>query len=246
MRKRWQVLFSAILVVPVARGLSGTLQDSATVMVPEGTVVRLALQTPVSTKISEVGDPVRATLYDDLIVDGKLVLERGAEFSGRVTHVRPARRGQRQSELALVFDRVRTSYGVEPVATALVAIDDWQRDRKVRSDEEGVAHGGRSGERTFRNVYRGAHVGLAAGSAVGLITGSGKAAGIVIASTLGGAVLMTKGEDLRLNPGTILRVRLERALSLPVIRSVPEPQRPGERSELNALDERAHGLGRAM
>ena len=70
---------------------------------------------------------------------------------------------------------------------------------------------------------------MAAGSAVGLITGSGKAAGIVIAGTLGGAVLMTKGEDLRLNPGTILRVRLERALSLPVIRSVPEPRRPGER-----------------
>ena len=191
--------------------------------------MRLALQTPVSTKISEVGDHVRATLSDDLIVEGKLVLERGAEFSGRVTHVKSAGRGQRQSELALVFDRVRTSYGVEPVTTTLVAIDDWQGDRKVRSDEEGVAHGGRSGERTLRNVYRGAHVGMAAGAAIGLITGSGKAAGIVIAGTLGGAVLMTKGEDLRRNPGTILRVRLERALSLPVIRSAPESRRPGER-----------------
>ncbi len=230
MRRLWRVLFGAILLVPVVRGFSGAPQEAATVTVPEGTVVRLALQTPVSTKINEVGDPVRATLYDDLIVEGKLVLERGAEFSGRVTHVKPARRGQRQSELALVFDRVRTSYGVEPVTTALLAIDDWQRDRKVRSDEEGVAHGGRSGERTFRNVYRGAHVGLAAGSAIGLITGSGKAAGIVITGTLGGAVLMTKGEDLRLNPGTILRMRLERALSLPVIRSVSEPRRPGERS----------------
>jgi len=222
-------LWGVVLMLALARGLFGAAQDSATVTVPEGTIVRLALQTPVSTKISEVGDPVRATLYDDLIVDGKLVLERGAEFSGRVTHVKSAGRGQRQSELALVFDRVRTSYGVEPVTTTLVAIDDWQGDRKVRSDEEGVAHGGRSGERTFRNVYRGAHVGMAAGSAIGLITGSGKAAGIVIAGTLGGAVLMTKGEDLRLNPGTILRVRLERALSLPVIRSAPESRRPGER-----------------
>ncbi|MCS6816520.1 MAG: hypothetical protein N0A16_06775 [Blastocatellia bacterium] len=230
MNSRWRIPVSVILGLAMARGFFAVPQEAATVTVAEGTVLRLALQTPVSTKISEVGDPVRATLYDDLLVEGKLVLERGAEFLGRVTHVKPARRGQRQSELALVFDRMRTSYGVEPVATTLVAIDDWQGDRKVRADEEGVAHGGRSGERTFRNVYRGAHVGLAAGSAVGLITGSGKAAGIVIASTLGGAVLMTKGEDLRLNPGTILRVRVERPLSLPVIRSLPESRRPGERS----------------
>ncbi|GBC76971.1 hypothetical protein HRbin08_00439 [bacterium HR08] len=230
MRSQWRIGFGVVLLILIACGFSAWSQDATTVTVPEGTVVRLALQTPVSTKISEVGDPVRATLYDDLIVDGKLVLERGAEFSGRVTHVKPARRGQRQSELGLVFDRLRTSYGMEPIATTLVAIDDWQSDRKVRSDEEGVAHGGRSGERTFRNVYRGAHVGLAAGSAVGLITGSGKAAGLVIAGTLGGAVLMTKGEDLRLNPGTILRVRLERAISLPAIRSIPETRRPGERS----------------
>lgn len=230
MNGRWRIPVSVILGLAMARGVFAVPQEAATVTVAEGTVLRLALQTPVSTKISEVGDPVRATLYDDLLVEGKLVLERGAEFLGRVTHVKPARRGQRQSELALVFDRMRTSYGVEPVATTLVAIDDWQGDRKVRADEEGVAHGGRSGERTFRNVYRGAHVGLAAGSAVGLITGSGKAAGIVIASTLGGAVLMTKGEDLRLNPGTILRVRVERPLSLPVIRSLPESRRPGERS----------------
>ncbi len=228
MKGLWRKYLGAFLVLP-SLGLLAWPQGAVQVTVPEGTIIRLSLQTPVSTKISEVGDPVRATLYDDLVVEGKVVLERGAEFLGRVTHVRPARRGQRQSELALVFDRVRVSYGEEPVTTALVAIDDWQRDRKVRSDEEGVARGGRDGERTFRNVYRGAHVGLAAGSAVGLITGSGKAAGIVIASTLGGAVLLTRGADLRLTPGTILRVRLERALSLPAIRS-DSPSRPsGER-----------------
>lgn len=228
MKGLWRKYLGAFLVLP-SLGLLAWPQGAVQVTVPEGTIVRLSLQTPVSTKISEVGDPVRATLYDDLVVEGKVVLERGAEFLGRVTHVRPARRGQRQSELALVFDRVRVSYGEEPVTTALVAIDDWQRDRKVRSDEEGVARGGRDGERTFRNVYRGAHVGLAAGSAVGLITGSGKAAGIVIASTLGGAVLLTRGADLRLAPGTILRVRLERALSLPAIRSDSSLRPSGER-----------------
>jgi len=193
-------------------------QSPQTITVPQGTVVRLTLQTPVSTKISEVGEPVRAVLYDDLYVDGNLVLGRGTEFVGRVSHVKRARRGQKQSELAIVFDRLVTSYGEEPVKTVLAAIDDWQGDRKIKSDDEGVARGGRSGERTLENVYRGSHIGLAAGTAVGLITRSGMAAGIVIASTLGGAVLMSKGADIRLNPGAILRVKLEQPLELPVIR----------------------------
>lgn len=190
-------------------------QSPQNVVVPAGTVLRLSLQTPVSTKISEVGDPVRATLYDDLIIDGQVVLREGTLFLGRVTHVKPARRGQRQSELSLVFDRVRLSYGEEPATLTLAAIDDWRSDKKIKSDDEGVARGGRSGAQTVENVYRGAHIGLAAGTAVGLITRSGRAAGIVIASTLGGSVLMTKGSDIRLNPGTILRMKLEQPLQLP-------------------------------
>lgn len=190
-------------------------QSPQNVVVPAGTLLRLSLQTPVSTKISEVGDPVRATLYDDLIIDGQLVLREGTLFLGRVTHVKPARSGQRQSELSLVFDRVRLSYGEEPATLTLAAIDDWRSDKKIKSDDEGVARGGRSGSQTVENVYRGAHIGLAAGTAVGLITRSGRAAGIVIASTLGGSVLLTKGSDIRLNPGTILRMKLEQPLQLP-------------------------------
>lgn len=190
-------------------------QSPQNVVVPAGTLLRLSLQTPVSTKISEVGDPVRATLYDDLIIDGQLVLREGTLFLGRVTHVKPARTGQRQSELSLVFDRVRLSYGEEPATLTLAAIDDWRSDKKIKSDDEGVARGGRSGSQTVENVYRGAHIGLAAGTAVGLITRSGRAAGIVIASTLGGSVLLTKGSDIRLNPGTILRMKLEQPLQLP-------------------------------
>lgn len=189
------------------------------VMVPQGTILRLSLQTPVSTNISEVGDPVRAVLYDDVFVGSDLALDRGTEFFGRVSHVKPARRGQRQSELAITFDRMATSYGEESIKTILTAIDDWGSDKKTKSDEEGVARGGRSGGRTLDNVWRGATIGTAAGTAVVLIGRSGgaaTAAGVGIAGTLAAAVLLTKGGDLKLNPGTILRVRLEQAVELPV------------------------------
>ena len=39
---------------------------------------------------------------------------------------------------------------------------------------------------------------------------------LILAGVIGG-VLMTKGNDIRLNPGTILRIRFERELVLPVL-----------------------------
>lgn len=195
-------------------------QSAHQVVVGEGATVRLALQTPLSSKLNEVGDPVRAVLYDDLYVDGHLVLKRGTEFLGRVTHVKPARRGQRQAEMAVVFDRVKTSYGLEEIATRITAIDDYARDRKLKGDGEGVVRGGHSAGRTAGNVLRGARLGAYGGTAailIGQSRGAARAGGIAIVGGMAGGLLLTKGSEIRLSPGTILRVRFERPIALPVM-----------------------------
>jgi hypothetical protein len=185
-------------------------------------IVRLALQTPLSSKLSEVGDPIRAVLYDDLFINGSLVLERGAEFLGSVTHVKPAGRAQKQAEMAIVFDRLKTPYGLEEISTALSAVDDYTRDKKLKGDEEGVVRGGRDGGKTVDNVIRGAQVGGGAAGAIILIgqsSGAATAAGITLAGSMAAGLLLTKGGEIKLPPGTILRVRFERPIKLPAIRT---------------------------
>jgi uncharacterized membrane protein len=112
-------------------------------------------------------------------------------------------------------------YGSEKVAVTVLAVDDYANDEKYRSkDSEGKVQGSRSGGRTAKN----AGIGAGMGSFGGLIGGIG---GAIIGAGAGAVagVLMTKCGDLRLDAGTILRIKFEKSLSLPVF----EAERKGIR-----------------
>jgi len=163
--------------------------------------------------------------------DGRVAIPRGTEFVGRVTQVQPAKKPQKQATMTIVFDTMRMSYGAEKVSTVVTAIDDYANDEKLRSkDDEGKVAGGRSGGQTARNAGLGGGLGGLAGIIVGAAGGGwAGAAGAIGVGAVGG-VLMTKGQDIRLAPGTILRVRFERPVTLPAF-DAPRPaaQRDSQR-----------------
>jgi hypothetical protein len=186
-------------------------------IIAQGTNARLSLQTRVSSKLSEVGDEVQAVLYEAIRTsDGQTAIPRGTEFIGRVTQVQAAKRPQKQATLTIVFETMRMSYGIEKISTVVTAIDDFANDEKYRSkDDEGKVGGGRSGGRTARNAGIGGGLGSLAGIIGGAAGGGiGAVAGGIGAGAVGG-VLMTKGNDIKLESGTVLRVRFEREVSLP-------------------------------
>ena len=193
--------------------------DKNSMLLPEGALAKLSLQTPVSTKISEVGDEVNAVLYEDVRTDdGQVLIAKGTPFYGRVSEVLRAKKGQKNSSLKLTFSTMLMPYGSEKVSVTVLAIDDYSNDEKYRAkDSEGKVKGGRSGGRTARNAGTGAGIG-ALGGIFGGIGGAiiGAGAGAVA------GVLMTKGGDLRLDEGTILRIRFEKSLSLPVFEAQPK------------------------
>jgi hypothetical protein len=187
------------------------------IIIAQGTNARLSLQTRVSSKLSEVGDEVQAVLYEAIRTsDGQTAIPRGTEFIGRVTQVQAAKRPQKQATLTIVFETMRMSYGIEKISTVVTAIDDFANDEKYRSkDDEGKVGGGRSGGRTARNAGIGGGLGSLAGIIGGAAGGGiGAVAGGIGAGAVGG-VLMTKGNDIKLESGTVLRVRFEREVSLP-------------------------------
>ena len=190
------------------------------------TKARIVLQSHINSKLNEPGDPVSAVLDEPVYVNADLVLPRGTEFLGRVTEVTPAGRVQKNGKIAIIFERVRLPWGEEPVALSITAIDDWKNDEKMKADDEGKVNGSRSGERTAKNVERGATIGGAGALATILLGGGGPAAGAAIGGGLLGGLLLTKGGDVRVDPGAIFRVKFVKPLTLPVITQGSTSPRP--------------------
>ena len=190
---------------------------TSNLLVPEGTTAKLSLQTQLSSKLSEVGDQVVAVLYEAVRDQGgHPAIPRGTEFLGRITQVQAAKRPQKQATMTVVFDRMRMPYGEEKIATIITAIDDFGNDEKLKSKNgEGTVGGGHSGGRTARNAGTGGGLGSLGG--VIIAAAGGGLAGIAGAAGAGalGGVLMTKGNDIKLQPGTVLRIRFERPVSVP-------------------------------
>jgi hypothetical protein len=192
-------------------------KNSANVTIPEGKLAKLSLQTRLSSKLSEINDEVIAVLYEPLRgEDGRVVIDRGTEFIGRVTQVQAAKRPQKEASMTVVFDTIRMSYGIEKVSVTIISIDDYANDEKLKSkNDEGKVGGGHSGGRTARNAGIGGGIGGLGGTIIGAAGGGlGGLAGGIGAGVLGG-VLMTKGNDIRLEPGTILRIKFERPVTVP-------------------------------
>jgi hypothetical protein len=188
------------------------------ITVAQGTPAKLSLQTQLSSKINEVGDEVIAVLYEPVrATDGRVAIPRGIEFTGRVTQVRAAKKPQKEATMTIVFETMRMPYGVEKVSTIVTAIDDYANDEKLRSkDDEGKVGAGGSGGRTARNAGIGGGLGSLGGVLIGATGGGiGAIAGAIGVGAAGG-VLMTKGNDIKLAPGTVLRVRFERDILLPL------------------------------
>lgn len=213
------VLVAILLAVSVVgqAQTETTENTSASIIIAQGATAKISLQTQLSSKISEVGDEVIGVLYEPVrSADGRIAIPRGTEFIGRVAQVQAAKRPQKEATMTIVFETMRMSYGTEKISTVVTAIDDFANDEKMRSkDEEGKVGAGKSGSRTAKNAGIGGGLGSLGGMIIGAAGGGvGGVVGGVGAGVLGG-VLMTKGNDIKLAPGTILRIRFEHNVNLP-------------------------------
>ncbi|MFN0111056.1 MAG: hypothetical protein ACKVZH_19520 [Blastocatellia bacterium] len=215
------------LVQHVGLGLAQT-QPSQT-EIPAGTEIQLSLRDPVSSKLSEPGDEVLATVRRDVIIDGRTVLQQGTEVVGRVTLAEAAGRVFKGGRLHISFERIRVG-GLEQKLTAVIkSASDFGRDEKIKSDDEGTLKGGKDGGKTLANVGTAAGIGMIGvtiailagrdsnsfgGFYGGISQGGAIAAGAVLGGSVVTGLLMTKGKEVRLDQNTIIRLKLERPISI--------------------------------
>jgi type IV secretion system protein VirB10 len=165
------------------------------VTVPLGTHVLLALVSEVSTKRAKDGDHVYLRTDSPIVANGRVVLPRGCDVEGTITHVKPAGHVAGKGELFIRFDSLILPNGV-------------QRDFKARpSGGEGKVEGdtkSADGRTVLMGAGMGAGVGVWAGGAAG--AGIGGAAGALA------GVLASRSQDVVLRPGTHLEMVLDRDL----------------------------------
>ncbi|MGQ9897803.1 MAG: hypothetical protein ACUVR8_09660 [Acidobacteriota bacterium] len=179
------------------------------VTLPAGTPLILELLTPVHTRINAPHDEVIAQLRESVrLADGTLVLPRGTEVRGTIADVNPAKMPQRAARLQMVFDTVITDLGYQPLSAVVTSIDDVGNEARLRADHSGTVSGGHSGRRTVQNAINGGWLGGIGSSIIILSGGSGAAAAGTLGGGALGGVLLTRGNDIRLPAGTLVRLTL--------------------------------------
>lgn len=162
------------------------------VTLPAGTVLPIELETAVASDSSNVEDPVRARLRSAVAVNGVEALPAGSTLVGSVTDAKRSARVKGRARVAFRFNTIEPAGRDERIAVRTSAVARTAPGTKKRDA---------------------AIIGApAAGGAVigGVVGGKGGAAkGAVIGGAAGtGAVLATRGKEVRLGPGAAFTVRL--------------------------------------
>lgn len=215
------------LARPLGFGQSGDTKPE----IPAGTEMQLSLRDPLSSKLSEPGDEVIATIRRDVVIDGRTVLKQGTEIIGRVTLAESAKRPFKGGRLHITFERIRLDGQEQKITAVIKSASDFTRDEKIKGDGEGTLKGGKDGGKLLSNVGTAAGIGsigvtiaiLASASDRGYYGGFGyggisSGAAIAGASVLGASVvtgvLLTKGKEVRLDERAIIRLKLERPIAI--------------------------------
>ena len=168
-----------------------------TVTIPAGTTLAVRLRQLISTDRQAEGDAFAATLDQPIVIDGFVIADKGSNARGKITSLVNPGRVKGRASIALELTEINTTDGQR--------VD-------IRTDTyRNEAPSGKKGD--VAKVGAGAAI----GAIIGAIAGGGKGAAIgagVGGAAGGGAVLATKGEDVRLTAETRLTFRLAENLTL--------------------------------
>ena len=176
-------------------------------VVPQTTILKLRMETPLGSRVSQAGDSIVATLVEPLEANGETILPQGLTVEGRITEVHRARHKGVGGTIILSFDSIQLSNGSRiPIRGTLREIIRSQRAKDV---EVGLASNlvGRGPSGLLKVVLV---VGATTG---GAFVGIGPAVGAGLITYLGSKYAFV-GHEAVLEKGAIITVRLDRPITL--------------------------------
>ena len=161
--------------------------------VPAGTEIDVRLERELNSDTAQVEDRFTATTLADLYQGNNVLIPAGSTLRGIVSSVEKASRTERKGSMTVAFDQISINGRTYPIhGTVTQAIE-----------SEGI-----KGE--IGKIGAGAGVGAILGGIIG--GAKGALIGILIGG--GGTIAATEGKDVKLPPGTVLRVRMEQPVQI--------------------------------
>jgi hypothetical protein len=163
--------------------------------IPAETLLAVTLATPIASDTSHVEDPISGTLAKSIVVDGRTAVPAGSKITGSVLEANGSKRVKGRASVAFRFDHLVVRGERHSIQTDRVA-------REAAADTKGdVKKGG---------------LGAGAGAVIGGIAGGGKGAAIGGVVGGAGAVIATKGKEVRLAAGDTVSTKLREPLRVMV------------------------------
>ena len=185
-------------------------QPSEPIVVPAGTIIPISLTSRITTKHAKDGDGVYAKVSFPITINNKIVIPEGSHVRGKISQIRRPGKVKGKGELTLTFQTLVLPNGTTlPIYTSLGGGVGGAGERTGEATVQGDSSKGEDAKTVGTTAAEGALIGVIAdrgkGAAIG--GGIGGAAGAA-------AVLLTRGKDLVVEPGTTIEVILDRPLEL--------------------------------
>jgi hypothetical protein len=167
------------------------------VVIPAGTKLGVRLNTSVGSATSHVEQPVDATLVSPLRLDGVPVLPAGSHFEGIVSAAQRSGKVKGRAHVALRFTRLAARDESYPIAAQISRVA--PATKKEDAEKIGIPAAGGAIVGALIDGKKGAAIGAAAGGGAGTAV-----------------VLATAGKEVSLPKGSVLSLRLEKAVRVKV------------------------------
>jgi type IV secretion system protein VirB10 len=203
------VIFLATLLAQGQQGPKSLDVDPSKILppliVPAGTVIPITLTSRITTKHAKDGDGIYGKTAFPVTVDNKIVIPEGSYVRGKITEVKRPGRVKGKGELALNFQTLVLPSGITlPIYTSLGGAG-GAGERKGEATIEGDASKGEDAKTVGTTAAQGGLIGVIAGGGKGAAIGG---AGGAAVGAIG--VLLSRGQDLVLEPGTMVEIVLDR------------------------------------
>jgi type IV secretion system protein VirB10 len=221
----WNRLLCAIaLISSLAAGQAADSSPTSrnTITIPAGTRIPLSLKQAISTKTAKEGDPVYCETTFPFVLNDRIVVPPGTYVQGKLTHVQRGGRVHGRAEVLVHFTSLIYPSGYTVMLGAALENVPGTEHASVKSSEGTVRQDSDTGKK----------VGTVAGTAttgavIGAISGGGKGAGIGagVGGAAGAAIAMlTRGSDVRLDPGTSIEMEVQRDVTVDASRISSRPE----------------------